>query len=146
MIPWLKSENSEVITGEANGIGFAAAKYFLDQGMRVLIADVNEDALAKAQTVLDVGSERLLTQKCDVSDLNQIKALGEVALNSFGRIDCLMNNAGISVARANPCEEIDAWKKPIEINLCGIIHGCHTFIPMMLESKPPVAVINTEPK
>ena len=146
MISWLKAGNTAVITGGANGIGFAAAQRYLDAGMRVLIADVDQQALSKADETLQRGNGELITQVCDVTEFDQLLSLRVVAVESFGRVDCLMNNAGAAVTRALPWEDIDGWKKQIDINLWGIVHGCQAFLPMMLESSEPVAVINTGSK
>jgi NAD(P)-dependent dehydrogenase (short-subunit alcohol dehydrogenase family) len=146
MLSWLKAGNSVVITGGANGIGLAAAEYYLGVGMKVLIADINQEALAEAEQTLQIGDGELTVQICDVSNFDQVKQLRDTALESFGRVDCLMNNAGASVTRAIPWEDIEGWKKQIDINLWGIIHGCQAFIPSMLDSSSPVAVINTGSK
>ncbi len=146
MIPWLKAGNAAVITGGANGIGLAAASRYLKEGMQVLIADRDESALATAAESLAEYGDSLVTQSCDVSDVNQLEQLREQALNQFGRIDCVMNNAGASVTRASPWEDLEGWKQQLEVNLWGIIQGCHVFIPTLLESDSPVAVINTGSK
>jgi NAD(P)-dependent dehydrogenase (short-subunit alcohol dehydrogenase family) len=146
MIAWLKKGNAAVVTGGANGIGLAAAQRFLAEGMNVLIADIDQNALESATDVLDSYRGELITQICDVTDASQLEALKQVAYKSFGRVDCLMNNAGAAVTRALPWEDLNGWKKQIDINLWDIIHGCHAFIPSMLESAEPVAVINTGSK
>ncbi|XOV89697.1 MAG: SDR family NAD(P)-dependent oxidoreductase [Pseudomonadota bacterium] len=144
MPSWLKPGNTAVITGGANGIGLAAATRFLNDGMNVVIADVNEDALSAAADYL--ASDQLKTFTCDVAELLEVNALREFVLAEHGSVDCLMNNAGASVTRAVPWEDLDGWKRQQDINLWGIIHGCHAFIPSMLKSSTPVAVINTGSK
>ena len=67
-------------------------------------------------------------------------------LARFGRVDCLMNNAGAMVTRGLPWEDLDGWKAQVDINLWGIIHGCHAFLPGMVEQDTPSAVINTGSK
>ncbi|MFT5212178.1 MAG: NAD(P)-dependent dehydrogenase (short-subunit alcohol dehydrogenase family) [Flavobacterium sp.] len=146
MIPWFEAKKCAVITGGGNGIGLAVAKRFLEKGMRVLLADISEDALVRARIQLNGAGGELITHVCDVSDIEQVNNLKSVALDTFGNVDCLMNNAGASITRAAPWEDVDGWKKQIDINLWGIIHGCHAFIPSMLESTTPVAVINTGSK
>ena len=146
MIPWLAAGKAAVITGGANGIGLAAAQHYLSSGMRVLIADINEEALAAAKDSLDAAEGELLTQVCDVSEASQVEALKTTAFEHFGKVDCLMNNAGAGVTRAVPWDDLEGWRKQLDINLWGIIYGCHAFIPAMLESDSPVAVINTGSK
>ena len=146
MPSWLKSGNSAVITGGASGIGLAAAQHYLKEGMNVLIADVDKGALDSALDSLQDHGGELRGEVCDVSDFDQLTHLKEVAYQSFSQVHCLMNNAGTSVTRAVPWEDLGGWKKQLDINLWGVIHGCQAFIPSMLESEVPVAVINTGSK
>ena len=67
-------------------------------------------------------------------------------LARFGRVDCLMNNAGAMVIRGLPWVDLEGWKAQVDINLWGIIHGCHAFLPGMIEQDTPSAVINTGSK
>ena len=145
MIPWLKPGNTAVITGGANGIGFAAAKRYLENDMRVVIADVDETALADAAAQLDAGNQ-LETHQCDVALLDDVQGLKAFANDRFGHVHCLMNNAGAAVTRAKPWEDTEGWHKQLQINLWGVLYGCQTFIPDMLASSTPVAVINTGSK
>ena len=127
MIPWLKQGNTAVITGGANGIGLAAAKRFLDAGMNVAIADINQEALDAAKA--SFSDSKLIAETCDVCDADQVAQLKQSVSERFGEVHCLMNNAGAGVTRAKPWEDLAGWKKQIDINLWGIIHGCHVFIP-----------------
>jgi len=146
MIPWLKAGNSAVITGGANGIGLAAAQFYLNSNMNVLIADVDQSALAVAEQSLQPGDGELLTRHCDVTQFDHVAALYDSASEAFGSIQCLMNNAGAGVTRAVPWEDLDGWKQQLDVNLWGIVHGCHAFLPSMLASEEPVALINTGSK
>ena len=141
-IPWLRAGNNAVITGGANGIGLAAAKALRERGMRVLIADQDEKAL---QAALDA-VEGIEGAVCDVSDFAQVSELAETALGKFGQIHCLMNNAGAGMPPAAPWEHLERWKKQLDINLWGIIHGCQAFVPAMLEAGEAASVINTGSK
>jgi len=150
MVEWIKPGNTAVITGGASGIGLAAAARYLAANMRVMIADVNEDALDSARQTLteshdDTGAN-LFTQVCDVSSNDAVLNLKQVATEKLGTIHCLMNNAGAGVRTASPWEDLENWKKQIDINLWGIIHGCHAFLPDMLASGKRCAVINTGSK
>ncbi|MEM8548470.1 MAG: SDR family NAD(P)-dependent oxidoreductase, partial [Pseudomonadota bacterium] len=126
-----------VITGGANGIGLACAQRFLGAGMRVVLADRDADALAAAPGVLSADSNDLHTVVCDVSDYEQVIALRDEALATFGRVDCLMNNAGAIGTRAVPWDDLAGWRAQLDINLWGIIHGCQAFVPGMLEAGQP---------
>lgn len=146
MPQWLDRGRVAVITGGGNGIGRAAAQRYLNAGMRVLITDVDATALAESSEQLDAAAGELITHVCDVSDYEQVQALRDAALDAFGKVDCLMNNAGAGVTRALPWEDLEGWKKQLDINLWGIVHGCQAFVPHLLESSTPVAVINTGSK
>jgi NAD(P)-dependent dehydrogenase (short-subunit alcohol dehydrogenase family) len=147
MTDWLKAGNNAVITGGASGIGLAAATHYLSAGMNVLIADLDEDALSTAAASLaDSGSGTLHTQVCDVSDFAQVETLQATAAAKLGNVHCLMNNAGAGFPPSAPWENLDVWKKQVEINLWGIIHGCQAFVPAMLEAGERGAIVNTGSK
>ncbi len=145
---WLKPNNNAVITGGASGIGLAAAERFLQAGMNVLIADVNADTLGDAVTTLaPVANDGALHSKlCDVADFAQLQALQSTAADKLGNVHCLMNNAGTGFPPSPPWEGLENWKKQLDINLWGIIHGCQAFVPAMLAAGEPGAIINTGSK
>ena len=137
----LQAGNSAVITGGADGIGYAAAQHFLGLGMRVLVADIDEERLASCAQE----HPGLLTHPCDVSSLASVEALAAAARDVFGEVHVLMNNAGT----ARPCNAIEghqAWRETLEINLWGVINGIHAFVPAMLEHGKPGLVVNTGSK
>ena len=146
MPSWLAQGNNAVITGGASGIGLAAAAHYLQHDMNVLIADANEDALAAASEQLSGKSGQLYTQRCDVSELAQVQALQRAAEEKLGAVHCLMNNAGAVVPRCKPWEAPELWRKQLDINLWGIIHGCQSFVPSMLAAGQSAAIINTGSK
>ena len=147
MTSWLKPGNTAVITGAANGIGLAAAKRFVAAGMNVMIADRDEDRLADAAAELAAQDSGAVSSfVCDVSDYTRIEALRDATVAEFGSVHCLMNNAGAGIPARCPWEDLAAWKQQLDINLWGIVHGCHAFIPGMLEAGGARAVINTGSK
>lgn len=146
MIEWMKPGNNVVITGGASGIGLAAASRFLAAGMQVLIADIDEAALATAQQELADTDATLHTYVCDVSRFAAVQELQAAARDSMGTIHCLMNNAGAGIRTVSPWQDLAKWHKQIDINLWGIVHGCHAFLPDMLASRERCAVINTGSK
>ena len=145
MTSWLAPGHTAVITGGASGIGLAAAQLYASQGMNVLIADLSQDTLDSALDNIQ-GTGTVQGFVCDVSDMSQVEALRDHALSAFGKVDCLMNNAGAAVTRALPWEDVAGWKKQIDINMWGVIHGCQAFVPHLLESTSKVTVINTGSK
>ena len=139
--PALAAGNAAVITGGADGIGFAAAKHFLSLGMRVCIADVDKAKLSEAKDALG----DVLAVRADVSKHAELEALRDEALHSFGQVDVLMNNAG--TGRPNGCwQHYDAWQTTLGVNLWGVINGIHAFAPTMVGQGTPGAIINTGSK
>jgi NAD(P)-dependent dehydrogenase (short-subunit alcohol dehydrogenase family) len=137
-----------VITGAASGIGLAAAKRFAGMGLKVCLADLSAEALARAGTEVSAaasGSEAVLTVPTDVSRLDSVQALQDAALGRFGEVAVLMNNAGTAPG-GGPYEHIDRWRRVLEVNLWGVINGVQTFTPAMLAQQTPCAIINTGSK
>lgn len=146
MEQWMKPGNTAVVTGAASGIGLAAARRFAQAGMQVLLADRDEEALARALDGLAGLGGRVASQVCDVAVLEQVEALRDRAYRDFGGVHCLMNNAGAGFPTGDPWTDLDAARRMLEVNLWGVIHGCHAFIPAMLDGGEPGAVINTGSK
>ncbi len=133
-----------VVTGGAAGIGYAAAKAFVNLGMRVAIADLAGDALSAAEHELGAMGVAMAVPT-DVRDPGALKHLEDVVLGAFGSIDLLMNNAGVQ-----PGSDIFGpaanWTRVIETNLLGIVHGTQVIVPGMLARGTPGLVINTGSK
>ena len=133
-----------IVTGGASGIGLAAAKAFLERGMRVAIADRPGDRLAEAER--DLGRQGVvMAVPTDVGDADSLKHLEAVVLEAFGSIDLLMNNAGVQ-----PGSDIfgpaAAWTSVVGTNLMGIVHGTQVIVPGMIARGTPALVINTGSK
>jgi len=143
---WMKQENTAVVTGGAGGIGLEAARRFSKAGMNVVLVDMKEDALAEAAAELSAGSAEVMTEVCDVSDPAAVNALRDKVLARFGKVHLLMNNAGIGRRGPKPWEDLQAFHDVVSVNLMGVIHGCHAFMPGMLAHGEPAAVINTGSK
>ena len=148
MTKWLKKSNTAVITGGASGIGLAAAEQYLQAGMNVVLADFDAQAFAQAERRLaEVDSTgEVMTVACDVTDMSDLESLRDQAYDRFGAVHCLMNNAGIAQPIGTPWEDLETALKLLQTNLMGVIQGCHTFIPKMLEQGDDCAVINTGSK
>ena len=135
-----------VITGAADGIGRAAAERYAGLGMQLLLADLHGDRLAALAHELAVpAGPRILTQVVDVARLEDVVALKEQAYREFGRVDVLMNNAGTSQP-TTAWGDIAAWRRIIEVNLWGVVHGIHAFTAAMLAQGTPALIINTGSK
>jgi NAD(P)-dependent dehydrogenase (short-subunit alcohol dehydrogenase family) len=145
----LTSGSVAVVTGGASGIGFAAAKRFAQLGLRVCIADLGEDRLARA--VADIaaiaagGANDVMSLATDVSRAEDVGRLEAAVRDSFGGADILMNNAGIG-SDAGMFGPAENWRRAIEVNLWGVIHGAQIFAPGMIARGRPGLIINSGSK
>jgi NAD(P)-dependent dehydrogenase (short-subunit alcohol dehydrogenase family) len=138
-----------VITGGASGIGLAAASHFAKLGLKVCIADHDDDKLARAAELLTYvapgGSEDIMSLAADVSHREQIEKLEAAVLGRFGGTDVLMNNAGIG-PESTILGPRGTWEHMLGVNLWGIINGTQVFAPGMIARKRPGLIINTGSK
>ncbi|RCS23445.1 SDR family NAD(P)-dependent oxidoreductase [Phyllobacterium salinisoli] len=147
--PALSPGNVAVVTGAASGIGLAAARRFAGLGMKVVLADRNVEALAKAADEVAAqasgGGAQIMTVATDVGDRSSLHALDEQVRKAWGRVHLLMNNAGIQPGSAlfSPQEN---WDAVLRVNLGGVIDGTRIFVPHMIEHGEPALVINTGSK
>jgi NAD(P)-dependent dehydrogenase (short-subunit alcohol dehydrogenase family) len=141
--------NCAVITGGASGIGLAAAKRFAAMGLNVVIADMSGDRLdAAARAVAAVspnGAKGVLAAPTDVSKLAEVEALEKAATSAFGPVAVLMNNAGIGPT-SSILGDWEGWRRIVDVNLWGVIHGGKTFAPGMIASGRPATIVNTGSK
>jgi len=132
-----------VITGAASGIGFALAQKCLIEGMKVMVADVNTKALRKAKRKLEKVSNAFSIIETDVSKSEDVEKLAQKTLQTYGKIDLVINNAGIGVP-GNIWEFTQKdWEWILNVNLWGVIHGIRIFVPIMLEQNTDCHIINT---
>jgi NAD(P)-dependent dehydrogenase (short-subunit alcohol dehydrogenase family) len=130
-----------VVTGGASGIGKALAKAFLAEGMKVVIADVEESAL-KAATE-ELGGE-VLGVVTDVSDAASVQALADRVFETHGACHILCNNAGVAAPNMNLWEtEPSDFQWVHGVNVHGVVHGVQAFVPRMIESGEEGLVMNT---
>lgn len=133
---------SAVVTGAGSGIGLALARRFLRDGMRVLLADVDQDALDVARQELGINASTHVT---DVSDDRSVDELAEVAFAEFGTVHVLCNNAGVAGNAAVPIWEtpLETWHWVTGVNLMGVVHGLRAFLPRMLAAGDEGHIVNT---
>lgn len=134
-----------VVTGGASGIGFAAALKLAGLGMKLCIADLPGDALDRAHAELAAVSPGALAVGVDVGKLADVERLKQAAYAAFGEVALLMNNAGTAPG-GGPYDHMDRWRRVIEVNLFGVIHGVQIFTPAMLAQRTPCAIVNTGSK
>jgi NAD(P)-dependent dehydrogenase (short-subunit alcohol dehydrogenase family) len=122
-----------VVTGAGSGIGRATALAFAGEGARVVACDVDQGRL---------GDRALLVRKVDVADRAQMRALADEVHAIVPAIDVIVNNAGVGVGGSFLDISLDDWDWLLGVNLRGVIHGCHFFLPKMVERGTGGHVIN----
>jgi NAD(P)-dependent dehydrogenase (short-subunit alcohol dehydrogenase family) len=133
-----------VVTGAASGIGRAMVASFLDVGMNVAMADIDEKRLKNTVHSFKESGGNVLGVPMDVSDAKQVQALAQKTLDHFGAVHVLCNNAGVGYAVRSSWETpIEGWKWVLDVNLMGVVHGIQTFMPIMLEQDSEAHVVNT---
>jgi NAD(P)-dependent dehydrogenase (short-subunit alcohol dehydrogenase family) len=129
-----------VITGAASGIGAALARAFSTAGCAVVLADVEQGPLGEVASSL-VGDA--LVVPTDVSDPAAVGNLADAAFERFGAVHVLCNNAGVSTFNPTLAQTLDDWRWVLGVNLWGVIHGVHTFLPRLLAQAQPAHIVNT---
>jgi NAD(P)-dependent dehydrogenase (short-subunit alcohol dehydrogenase family) len=132
-----------VVTGAASGIGLGLAQRFAAEGMRVVLADVEEPALIEAAAKLTSQGATVLPVQTDVADPDQVAALREEAVRAFGAVHVLCNNAGVGGPH-DPLWLVSAgdWDWVLGVNLGGVINGIRAFMPLLLE-QDAAHIVNT---
>ena len=138
------SKRVAVVTGAASGIGYALAERFADEGMRVVLADVEEKALAMASEKLAARGAAALAVRTDVANPADVQALAEATLARFGAVHVLCNNAGVGGDVAPVWElPLESWRWVLDVNFWGVVHGVRTFVPIMLRQDGEGHIVNT---
>lgn len=121
-----------VVTGAASGIGLAVSRKAAAEGMRLVMADIEEGPLKAAADELSAGGTEVLAVPTDVSERSSVQALCDGALERFGSVELLHNNAGVGAG--GPLWEIPEsdWRWVLGVNLWGVIHGIGVFVPHMV--------------
>ncbi len=136
-----------VVTGAANGVGFAAATRFAAAGLDVFLADLPGDALEEAAERVARVARSGATVKGVATDVTQpaeVVALAEEAFDT-GPVAILMNNAGVGMGSAT-WGQTEAWHSMMNVNLFGVLHGLDAFVPRMIEAARPAVIANTGSK
>ncbi|HEY1119633.1 MAG TPA: SDR family NAD(P)-dependent oxidoreductase [Acidimicrobiales bacterium] len=132
-----------VVTGAASGIGFAMAARFAGDGARVVLADVEAPALEQAAATLREQGGQVHAVVTDVSDGDAVDALAAEAVDIFGPVHLLCNNAGVGAGGLTWELTTQDWEWVLGVNLWGVIHGLRAFLPAMLAHGEPAHVVNT---
>lgn len=131
-----------VITGAASGMGRAIATRCAREGMRVVLAGINEENLHKVEVELRATGATVISVRADVAVLSDVEELARKTLDAFGGVHLLVNNAGV-IAGASPWDStVSDWQWVIDVNLWGMIHGIKVFAPIMLGQKTEGHIVN----
>lgn len=125
-----------IVTGAARGIGKAAAEIFAKGGANVAIVDINADALSKVKCELSQYGKKITAHICDISDEGEVKnTVGDI-IKEFGKIDVLVNNAGIYHSEERFCKQTsDSWKRYFDINVLGTMYFTNAVLKNMQENR-----------
>jgi NAD(P)-dependent dehydrogenase (short-subunit alcohol dehydrogenase family) len=132
-----------VVTGAGSGIGRALANHAAHEGMRVVIADVELNALEESAAEVETAGAEVLVVPTDVSRADQVDALAGLAYERFGAVHVLCNNAGVFQAGITWQRELADWEWVMGVNFWGVLHGIRAFVPRMRDAGDEGHVVNT---
>jgi NAD(P)-dependent dehydrogenase (short-subunit alcohol dehydrogenase family) len=120
-VNWFFNDKVGLVTGAASGMGLATARAFAEAGAAVTLADVNEDAVRSAAEELVAAGRKAIAVRCDVADEDEVAAMVEQTVSSFGRLDAAFNNAGVQSPAVETADASgEEFDRVIAINLRGV--------------------------
>lgn len=123
-----------VVTGAASGIGQALSIALAERGCDLALVDVSEDGLAQTEAACTRAGRKVSTHRVDVSSREAMSALPEAVEAAHGRVDIVVNNAGVSVAANLEDHDLDDFEWLVGINVWGVVYGCKFFLPLLRRS------------
>jgi NAD(P)-dependent dehydrogenase (short-subunit alcohol dehydrogenase family) len=132
-----------VVTGGASGLGRAMALRFARAGMKIVLADIEKEALRKTEKEFNDSGHPVLAVRTDVSHGREVDALADKAFRTFGGVHILCNNAGVAPGGTVWEQSEKDWEWTLGVNVWGVIHGIRAFVPRMLEQNVEGHVVNT---
>jgi len=123
-----------VVTGAASGIGLAATERFLEEGMKVVLADVEAEALERQVGRLSAAGGEVIGVQCDVRDPDAISDLAQRTLSEFGGVHVVFNNAGVAPAGSMLDTKPADWRWIVDVNILGVAYGVTTFGPILRDA------------
>jgi NAD(P)-dependent dehydrogenase (short-subunit alcohol dehydrogenase family) len=132
-----------VVTGAASGIGRALATVFAEAGSSVVLADIDGADAEAAAVAIRASGGNAAACAVDVSDPRSVDDLAAFTLSQFGRVDVLCNNAGVSTFNLIQDQTLDDWRWVFSVNLWGVVHGIHSFLPILRSQNTPAHIVNT---
>jgi NAD(P)-dependent dehydrogenase (short-subunit alcohol dehydrogenase family) len=131
------------VTGGASGIGFALGRAFAEAGMKVMLADIETDALAAAvESLHDFGTD-VRGVACDVADPLSVERAAEASYEAFGNVHVVCNNAGVAGGSGIDIISLDTWRWVLDVNLMGVLHGIRSFLPHIRAHGEGGHIVNT---
>ena len=131
------------VTGGAAGIGLALGRAFAQSGMKVMLADIETDALQAAVKSLQEISPDIRGTICDVADAESVERAAQAAFDAFGRVHVVCNNAGVAAGGGIDHISLDNWRWVIDVNLMGVLHGIKSFLPHIRAHGEGGHIVNT---
>src|SRR5271156_4557869 len=131
------------ITGGASGIGFALGRAFAAVGMKVMLADIETDALESAVKSLQNIGPVVRGVICDVADPASVDNAARASFEAFGNVHVVCNNAGVAGGSGIDNISLDSWRWVIDVNLMGVLHGIHAFLPHIRAHGEGGHIVNT---
>ena len=136
-------ERVAVVTGGGSGIGAAMATAFAARGARIVLADLDEAAMANVETALHGAGAEVLAVPTDVSKRDSVEQLAEATMRRFGAAHVVCNNAGIATFGEIAKSPHEDWEFTMGVNFWGVVHGVEAFVPRLLEQGQGGHVVNT---
>lgn len=132
-----------VITGGGSGIGRATALRLAREGAKVHVVDLRRESAERVVSEVVALGGGAVAHVADVSDASRMAELADAVYAEDGRCDVLHNNAGFAVVGAVEDIELEDWRRVVEVNVMGVIHGIHAFVPRMLAQPGEAHIVNT---
>jgi len=127
----IPTDASAIVTGAGSGFGRAIARELAARGAHVIVSDVNLETAEESASSIRSNGGKAEAMRADVRNADDVKALVDRAVEREGRVDVMVNNAGVAVVGAIGEVSLDDWRFEIDVNLLGVIHGCHFALPEM---------------
>jgi NAD(P)-dependent dehydrogenase (short-subunit alcohol dehydrogenase family) len=131
------------VTGGASGIGFALGQAFVGAGMKVMLADIEADALTSAVDRLRQAGGSAEGVVCDVADPASVEQAAEASYRAFGKVHVVCNNAGVAGGSGIDDISLDTWRWVLDVNLMGVLHGVRTFLTHLRAHGEGGHIVNT---
>src|SRR5882757_5046642 len=131
------------VTGGAGGIGFALGRAFAEAGMKVMLADIETEALTAAVNSLHNIGPEVRGVPCDVADPASVDRAAKETIQAFGNVHVICNNAGVAAGGGIDNISLDNWRWVLDVNLMGVVHGVRSFLPHIRAHGEGGHIVNT---